>query len=31
MYVTELEYLNGRKELENYNIFSLFKVGEKDD
>ena len=31
MYVTELEYLHGREELKEYNIFSLFKVGEKND
>lgn len=31
IYVTELEYLKGREELEKYNIFSLFKVGEKND
>jgi len=31
IYVTELEYLEGRKDLKNYNIFSLFKVGENND
>lgn len=31
IYVTELEYLNGREDLKEYNIFSLFKVGEKND
>ena len=29
VYITELEYLNGRKDLNNYDIFSLVKVGEK--
>ncbi len=29
VYITELEYLNGRKDLKNYNIFSLVKVKEK--
>jgi len=30
VYVTELEYLNGRDELKGYDIFSLVKVGEKN-
>lgn len=30
VYVTELEYLKGREDLKEYNIFSLFKVGEKE-
>lgn len=29
VYITELEYLNGREDLKNYNIFSLVKVKEK--
>lgn len=29
IYITELEYLNGREDLKDYNIFSLVKVGEK--
>lgn len=29
VYITELEYLNGRHDLKDYNIFSLVKVGEK--
>lgn len=29
VYITELEYLNGREELKDYNIFSLVKVKEK--
>ncbi len=29
VYITELEYLNGREDLKDYNIFSLVKVGEK--
>lgn len=31
LYVTELEYLDGRSNLDQYNIFSLVKVGEKND
>lgn len=31
LYVIELEYLNGRKDLEKYNIFSLVKVEKKSD
>lgn len=31
LYVTELEYLSGRKDLKEYEIFSLVKVGEKND
>lgn len=31
LYVTELEYLNGRKDLDKYNIFSLVKVKDKHD
>lgn len=29
VYITELEYLKGREDLKNYNIFSLVKVEEK--
>ena len=29
VYITELEYLNGREDLQGYNIFSLVKVKEK--
>ena len=29
VYITELEYLNGRKDLKEYDIFSLVKVKEK--
>ena len=29
VYITELEYLNGREDLKDYNIFSLVKVEEK--
>jgi adenine phosphoribosyltransferase len=29
IYITELEYLGGREELKDYNIFSLVKVSEK--
>lgn len=29
VYITELEYLNGRADLKDYNIFSLVKVSEK--
>ena len=29
VYITELEYLNGRENLKGYNIFSLVKVKEK--
>lgn len=31
LYVTELEYLDGRKDLREYNIFSLVKVYDKND
>lgn len=30
VYITELEYLNGRKDLEAYDIFSLVKVSDKN-
>lgn len=31
VYVTELEYLNGRKDLEEHDIFSLVKVSKNND
>lgn len=31
VYITELEYLNGREDLKDYDIFSLVKVKEKHD
>lgn len=31
VYVTELEYLGGREDLSDYDIFSLVKVKDKDD
>ncbi len=31
VYITELEYLNGREDLKEYDIFSLVKVKEKND
>lgn len=31
VYITELEYLNGREDLKEYDIFSLVKVKEKHD
>lgn len=31
VYITELEYLNGREDLKDYDIFSLVKVTEKND
>lgn len=31
VYITELEYLNGRDDLKDYDIFSLVKVAEKND
>ena len=30
-YVIELEYLNGREELKGYDLFSLVKIGEKNE
>ena len=29
VYITELEYLKGREDLKNYDIFSLVKIPEK--
>jgi adenine phosphoribosyltransferase len=31
VYITELEYLNGREDLKEYDIFSLVKVKEKGE
>ena len=31
VYITELEYLNGREKLDKYNIFSLMKVSDKNN
>lgn len=31
VYITELEYLNGREKLDKYNIFSLVKVSDKNN
>lgn len=31
VYITELEYLNGRNDLKDYDIFSLVKVHDKND